>query len=94
MSILSIFKGEKIKPLWRFTTRKQDAIIWKLLISPEGILASMDSVQIITLVRSNPEIRAAKNQVNDRRRPRGLAGAWAAAGYVSAAHAAASYKVC
>jgi hypothetical protein len=39
MSILSIFKGEKIKPLWRFTTRWQDAIIWKLLISPDGILA-------------------------------------------------------
>jgi AcrR family transcriptional regulator len=36
--------------------------------SPEGILASLDSVQIINLVRSNPAIRAAKNQVNERLR--------------------------
>jgi AcrR family transcriptional regulator len=36
--------------------------------SPDGILANLDSVQIITLVRSNPAIREAKNRVNDRLR--------------------------
>ncbi|MFI5264155.1 MAG: DUF4905 domain-containing protein [Candidatus Kapaibacterium sp.] len=39
MSIFSIFKGEKLKPLWRFETKKPSIIIWKLLISPDGILA-------------------------------------------------------
>ncbi len=39
MSILSIFKGEKPKPLWRFKTQAPSVIIWKLLISPDGILA-------------------------------------------------------
>ncbi|MEP7235276.1 MAG: DUF4905 domain-containing protein [Ignavibacteriota bacterium] len=39
MGILSIFKSEKIKPLWRFGTKKPSEIIWKLLISPDGILA-------------------------------------------------------
>jgi hypothetical protein len=39
MSILSIFKGEKIKAAWRFQAKAKSAIIWKLLISPEGILA-------------------------------------------------------
>ncbi len=39
MSILSIFKSEKLKPLWRFKTQMPSVIIWKLLISPDGILA-------------------------------------------------------
>ena len=39
MGILSIFKGEKLKPLWRFETKSPSVIIWKLLISPDGILA-------------------------------------------------------
>ena len=39
MSILSIFKSEKLKPLWRLATKKPAVIIWKLLISPDGILA-------------------------------------------------------
>jgi len=39
MGILSIFKGERLKPLWRFQTAGPTVIIWKLLISPDGILA-------------------------------------------------------
>jgi hypothetical protein len=39
MSILSILKSHKLKPLWRFACRKPAEIIWKLLISPDGILA-------------------------------------------------------
>ncbi len=39
MGILSIFKGEKLKISWRFETKKPAEIIWKLLISPDGILA-------------------------------------------------------
>ncbi len=39
MGILSIFKGERLKPLWQFETKKPAVIIWKLLISPDGILA-------------------------------------------------------
>ncbi|MEI8134899.1 MAG: DUF4905 domain-containing protein [bacterium] len=39
MKILSIFKGGGLKPLWRFKTISPSEIIWKLLISPEGILA-------------------------------------------------------
>jgi hypothetical protein len=39
MSIFSIFKGERLKPLWQFETKKPSVIIWKLLISPDGILA-------------------------------------------------------
>jgi len=39
MGILSIFKTERLKPLWRFETKKPSVIIWKLLISPDGILA-------------------------------------------------------
>src|SRR5437762_2854726 len=38
MSILSIFKSEKLKASWRFETKLSSAIIWKLLISPDGIL--------------------------------------------------------
>jgi hypothetical protein len=38
MSILSIFKGDKLKAAWRFTAGPASAIIWKLLISPDGIL--------------------------------------------------------
>src|SRR5437763_1600213 len=39
MSILSIFKSEKLKISWRFAVRKPSEIVWKLLISPDGILA-------------------------------------------------------
>jgi len=39
MSIFSIFKGEKLKSRWRFETKKPAEIIWKLLISSDGILA-------------------------------------------------------
>ena len=39
MGIFSILKGSKLKPLWRFETKKPSVIIWKLLISPDGILA-------------------------------------------------------
>src|SRR2546423_15405747 len=39
MGILSIFKGERLKALWRYKAKSSSAIIWKLLISPDGILA-------------------------------------------------------
>ncbi|MDP4221403.1 MAG: DUF4905 domain-containing protein [Bacteroidota bacterium] len=39
MSILSKFKSDKLKASWRFRTKSSSVIIWKLLISPDGILA-------------------------------------------------------
>ncbi len=39
MGILSIFKSARIKPLWQFQTAAPSVIFWKLLISPDGILA-------------------------------------------------------
>src|SRR5947209_12099649 len=38
MSILSALRGNKLKAAWHFTVRKPAEIIWKLLISPDGIL--------------------------------------------------------
>lgn len=38
MSIFSVFKGNKLKVSWRFEAKSANAIIWKLLISPTGIL--------------------------------------------------------
>lgn len=38
MSIFSKFRGDKLSPSWRFAAA-EGSIIWKLLISPEGILA-------------------------------------------------------
>lgn len=38
MSIFSVFKGNKLKVSWRFEAKGANAIIWKLLISPSGIL--------------------------------------------------------
>jgi hypothetical protein len=38
MSILSIFKGNKLKASWRLLTANPSVIVWKLLISPVGIL--------------------------------------------------------
>jgi hypothetical protein len=38
MSIFSIFKGNKLKVSWRYETASANAIVWKLLISPSGIL--------------------------------------------------------
>ena len=38
MSIFSIFKGNKLKVSWRFEAAGTNSIIWKLLISPSGIL--------------------------------------------------------
>ena len=38
MSIFSIFKGNKLKVSWRYETAGANAIVWKLLISPSGIL--------------------------------------------------------
>jgi hypothetical protein len=37
MSIFSKFKGDKLSPSWRFSAAT-GSIIWKLLISPDGIL--------------------------------------------------------
>jgi len=41
MSMLSFLKSEKsdrIKPQWKFKVRGKDSVIWKLLISPAGVL--------------------------------------------------------
>src|SRR3981081_1543838 len=39
MGILSKLRSNKLKVSWRFGTKKPSEIIWKLLISPDGILA-------------------------------------------------------
>ena len=39
MSILSKIKPTRLKAAWHFATKKPSEIIWKLLISPDGILA-------------------------------------------------------
>src|SRR5437016_6397019 len=39
MSILSLLKSKRLKASWRFGVRKDSEIVWKLLISPSGILA-------------------------------------------------------